>query len=167
MLYTMVQNFENIYSKEKCHKCHTAGVFTHTTSGGDAIVCPFCRKFLYDDMIDYEDNYDQYYSLEHHTSEYIICDNCLIPFQMGCDHAIEGCSDNIFNAHIISQWFDHDIDKLYIGTPKFDNLDEFINANIEILELICPNRLIPPCPNAYYTAIKNKYEKCRLTKNFV
>jgi hypothetical protein len=74
-------------------------------------------------------------------------------------HGERGCSDSIYNGHLIGSWLYIPTNTTYIGMLQFDNVEEFIKEfkNIEILEWICPNKQMI-CANAFYP--KDTHPQC-------
>jgi len=91
------------------------------------------------------------------------CDKYCIMYDTGCRHAVQGCSEDIFNGHLISKWKHRTTGFEYDGMPQFDSIDEFrmYAEDVEILEIICPNNGIK-CQKAYHQDITNKLSHCTI-----
>lgn len=98
------------------------------------------------------------------------CDNCNIIYDTGCTHtAVYGCTDNLYNGHIIYKYVYNNNE--YIGTPQFNNIDEWINEapKIEILEWGClrtSNKYHPYISTHKYTQSDDKNINCLLQPIF-
>lgn len=75
---------KNILS-QKCSRCNLNGLFCETPSGGDFLYKNYCNI-----------NYDFLDNDNDMRNEYRYCDNCGIIFELGC-------TDDIYNSHIISR----------------------------------------------------------------
>ena len=143
-----------------CKQCRLSGFFCTTPNGGDNVTCPCCNKCISEDEnedIDYCDD---------DIRNYIFCKKCRIIFEVGCTHAEEGCTDNDYNVHLIGKWQDLSDNKIYIGMPQFDSVEEWKETAhlIKILEWICPNNGAH-CTGGFYPKSSHPeyYEKCSFT----
>jgi hypothetical protein len=135
-----MKNIINLNYIKKCYICKLNGFYVETPFGGDYLTCPLCDN-------QYENDYE---------IEYCFCEKCMIIYNIGCKHAENGCTDNIYNVHFIGKYKYND--EIFIGMPQFDDKNQ-IN-DIEILEWICPNNGCI-CENAYYKESKY-YSKCTI-----
>lgn len=136
-----MKNLDKIYNNVKCYDCNLNGFFCYTPFGADYHTCPLCGAFDYMGDVATNDIYDKWCEID---LEGYYCHKCNILFQTGCTHKSKGCTDDVYNAHLIGKYKYKDIE--YIGMPQFDSVDEFIEEiitnnmkNIEILEWICVN----------------------------
>lgn len=157
-----------------CIKCDLRGVFTYTPCGADYITCPCCESydiltddaysndsrltFLFDAFSTDDPDYDNDNRLTMH-----FCPKCCIMFDIGCTHAKQGCSDDVYNAHFIKKW-EHKVSKeIYEGMPLFDGgIDDWLkNAPlVTILEKHCPHNGAV-CANPYYYPTEKKCYFCK------
>ena len=174
----MVKNIQHLQGVQKCRPCNMNGFFCYTPSGADYNTCPSCGR---NDFLNFESRCtDQYDFLflddayeEDNRYKYQYCQLCKIMFEVGCMHAAQGCTDNVYNAHFIKQWkFDKEYcskqnldNVIYEGMPQFEDVDEWFNIanNIEILEMYCPHDG-NHCLKGYY---KNPEKRCRLLPLYV
>lgn len=143
--------------------CNLGGFFCETPFGGDCSTCPLCGAFdithlaytwpkeLEPTQVEYINWLDTLYDSTDLQYLYDFCPKCLIMYDIGCTHAIRGCTDDIFNAHVVSKYKFRGF--IYDGMPQFNSVQEWIDlANeIEILAMTCLNNgnhcVASLCPN--------------------
>jgi hypothetical protein len=153
-----MKNIVCVFQLQQCNYCKMSGFFCWTPDGADYHSCPCCGKndFLNEVGL-YPDT--KYEFLFEDTSEddmrtmYRYCDKCNIMFNIGCSHAVAGCTSDVYNGHFIKQWKDKTTNIVYNGMPQFDNAyDWFDNANnVEVMEMFCPHNN-NKCKKAPYPA---------------
>ena len=161
-----MKNIITFNNNVKCSSCDLNGFFCYTPNGSDYITCPLCNHGEYGSReTDPKYDIDKFYDDENDLRNILYCNNCRILFEFGCIHAENGCSQSIFNGHLIRKWRDRLTYQVYIGMPQFDSLDEWYNKvnNIEILEWACPNNSWH-CNKAAYpkTTHPQSYRQCSL-----
>lgn len=92
-----------------CYRCKKNIYPIQYPSGGDCITCPLCGRSSLRSNID--------------DAEY--CFDCKIIYKSGCQHAENGCTDNIDYARFI--YSIHYGDKTIIGMPKIESEQHAIN----------------------------------------
>lgn len=108
----------------KCVRCSKLGCFSTTPFGADYNTCPVCN---YMTDADFE-------------SDLCWCSNCYIVYDLGCKHANNGCTDDVYNAHLITLYKDIRSGVQYSGVPIFKTKEELYNLKyVQVLEFICPN----------------------------
>lgn len=159
---------QQLNTTAECRNCDKKGFYCYTPRGADWQTCPFCKT---GDFVYYTENtteWDKYYSdfddLEPPmTKFYPFCHKCNIIYDVGCTHAVNGCTDDTYNGHVIAKWKHND--QTYTGMPQFESADEWLAEvnNIEILEWTCPNNGIH-CTKGYYPKSKHpaSYHVCSL-----
>lgn len=141
-----MKNLISFNNLNKCMNCNKNGFFCYTPDGGNKITCPLCNnidmkqankdiKLKNDEKVDLS-KFDDNSLLQEN-----ICQQCLIIYFTGCVHSVNGGTDDCYNVHLISEWKDKTTNEVYIGTPKFDDIDDWYNNcdNIEIIKKVCPN----------------------------
>ncbi len=137
------------------------GLFCYTPDGADYVTWPYCGKDdHFNTYVNNPKNYDEKYydktNNEKHTKydflfedeyendmrrthNHNFCANCKILFQIGCMHAEFGCTDGVYNGHLIKRWRDKNTNIEYNGMPIFDSVDDWFNhANdVEVIEIFC------------------------------
>ena len=165
-----MKNITSVASGVSCTLCGLNGYITQSPNGGDYITCPLCAYGQYgsspeDDKRYKMDNID--YMDDDDLRNQAYCDKCRIIFDMGCDHAENGCSAGYSNGHMIGKWKYKTKEEIYIGMPQFNDLADWYNHvnDIEILGWVCPNNGIH-CPKAGYPESRcpQYYSKCDLQK---
>ena len=141
-----MKNANKIQTICKCYKCDKPGFFSET---GD-VTCPLCGARDISEM--YEDEFPE----PDIRGELFFCPTCLIMFDLGCTHAENGCTDNVFNAHVIGKWEHKTTGFVYDGMPKFDSTQEWLDAghNVNILQMVCLNSGLH-CDKASYPKAKH------------
>jgi len=138
-------------SYSNCRRCYESGAFCNLQMGGDYITCPKCDHYFSSDdqILTSSDNiYEDYVYM---------CPKCTLIFDNHCSHAVNGCSDDVYYAQLVTGFR---LDGAYFeGSPKFNNIQE-----IEVIARTCKIELILDCwstingrtfcPEAYY-----KYDK--------
>jgi hypothetical protein len=171
-----MKNANYIETIVKCYKCNQGGFFCTTPLGGDYQTCPLCGEMNCNDILTTveEENaleaklkelgYNQ--SIVDFYLGYEFCNQCKIIFEIGCTHAVQGCTDDVRNGHLIKRWKYLPTGFIYDGMPQFENLDECKTNldQIEILELICLNNNIR-CTNEYHKHMPGHYYECDVAKN--
>jgi hypothetical protein len=183
-----MKNIIQLGTKSCCHNCNTNGFYIFTPQGGDYTTCPSCMSpdfwsamFYSDEQMNkqmgaYHDKYykqksDEYDMLPDNDvlpnfHEYLYCYACRIIYNVGCRHAVNGCTDDTYNCHIIGKWKYKD--EIYIGMPQFDTFDEYISEinKIEVLEIVCL-RNEGNCERAHYKSDKypEYYHECKYRKS--
>lgn len=139
------------FIRQYCSGCSTKGFFSSTPNGGDYITCPLCDNFDWESWNYNTDKYNEYYEKYGYmdNGELTVgcldfgsyCDKCNILFETGCTHNAKGCTDSIYNGHIIGKW--EYKGEIYIGMPCFDNVEEYFKEGpkIKVLEVLCPNNI--------------------------
>jgi len=130
--------------------CCESGFFTKTPNGGDYTTCPLCENGDWESTISntYMNTLQSHYKSFMNedgslgSENYSFCNECKILFNIGCVHSMNGCTSNIYNAHLIGKWRHQG--NTYTGMPRFDTLIEYITTikDIEILGEICPNNVL-------------------------
>ncbi len=146
-----MKNANHIETIVKCYRCELGGFFCETPAGGDYTTCPLCS---YGDYTHIDQKcYDYVNSLDDNDihAQYEFCPTCLIMYDIGCTHAENGCTDCIYNGHVIARWRDKTSGHVYDGMPQFDTVEEWVaDANkVEILKMVCLNNG-HHCTNAHY-----------------
>jgi hypothetical protein len=159
-----MKNIVEILPKTKCESCNSIGAFCYTPCGADWITCPICdgRNDLVDDT-----QFPLYYDSDNKYLNNSYCSNCKIMFDVGCTHAVNGCTDDCYNGHLIKKWKNIKENIIYDGMPQFDSDEEWYNNafNIEIISWYCVNNS-EHCNRGYYPKSKypNYYKLCKLCK---
>ena len=140
-----------------CSNCKMEGHFCYTPNGADYRTCPLCGNWdneIIFKLCDKNKAFDDYYEQLHDGFDF--CDRCKILYDIGCKHAANGCTSDIFNGHYVSKWRYIPSNEVNVGMPQFDNTADFENEimNIEVLEWSCPNNGIH-CTKGSYS--KDKY----------
>jgi hypothetical protein len=111
-----------------CYCCKKKDFFCYTPNGADYTTCPLCDGI--DQNYNYSSNsvYDNYdlTDEDNQCNLYSFCDRCKLVYDVGCIHATVGCTDNCYNAHFIGKYKYKD--NIYIGSPQFDDIDEWYNS---------------------------------------
>jgi hypothetical protein len=124
-----------------CSCCNAGGFFCTTPEGASYHTCPFCGGTdgvtNDDDDFLYDAEKNPYYELQMHY-----CPSCRILFNLGCTHAVNGCTDDVYNGHVICQWKLKGHSHVYTGMPQFADIGEMISElhKVEILSWVCPNK---------------------------
>ena len=161
-----MKNIITFNNNVKCSSCDLNGFFCYTPKGGDYITCPLCNNPEYGTYtVKPEYDINKFYDDENDLRNILYCDSCRILFKLGCIHAENGCSQSIFNGHLIGKWQDKTTNETYNGMPQYDSLDEWYNEvnNIKILGWICPNKSWH-CNKAAYPEVTHpkSYTQCSL-----
>lgn len=129
-----MKNITNLYNVPNV-------LFCETPHGASYYTCPFCYGYNFEDYDDdlIKEEFEIEKKEENRLFLYPFCDKCKIVYDVGCYYTVLGCTDSVYNAHLVKKWKYKDI--IYDGMPLFDDADEWIKnlLNIEILELYCPN----------------------------
>ena len=138
-----MKNYTIVHANTKCHYCKKTPLICSTPSGADYTTCPLCDEMEFQTRM-YGTNtkfHIEYYKDDDMKSLHY-CDGCHILYEVGCTHAVLGCTDDLYNGHIICEWRDKKTDEIYKGMPYFDNADDwFDNVNdVEIIRWCCPNK---------------------------
>lgn len=140
-----MKNLDNVETICKCYSCKKIGFFCETPFSGDRTTCPLCNEMC---DIDQLLSTDEFRQMVAHTKEcgvevfqLGICTKCNIVYDLGCTHSIQGCTDDIYNAHVISKWMHIPTHLIYNGMPRFENLDDIKThfRDVHILEMSCLN----------------------------
>ena len=147
-----MKNANEIQTICKCYKCDKPGFFS--TIDDDA-TCPLCGAR------DISERYEDQFPETDIRGELFFCPTCLIMFDLGCTHAENGCTGNIFNGHVIGKWEHKHEHKttgfVYDGMPKFDSIQEWLNVGqdvINVLHMVCLNSGLH-CDKAFYSKAKH------------
>ncbi len=155
----------------KCFECNGYGLFCETPQGADWSTCPMChsadyinKMYIENDKID--SKYDKFINDNNFTC---FCEYCLTVFDTGCIHIFHGCTDSIYNGHLVSKWKNKVTGEIFEGMPVFDSIDEWADKyydSVEILEWCCPGNGIACTRNGYYSKDKypQYYNNCSLVK---
>lgn len=139
-------------NQHHCYSCKEKGLFCRTPNGGEYITCPFCSKHL--------DVYEcKYINIGSKQNNLHICDSCDNMFDSHCEHAVNGCSEDVTYARFIT--------KVYIdgvcseGTPKYKYIEKLLYDGSKIvLAIDCWSSISPNgrtfCEKAYYKYNDNK-----------
>lgn len=177
----------------QCYRCTAPGFFCLTPEGGNRVTCPCCGGtdfgnetvpptdpdggasaelmllFLSRGNMDHYDSEgeDEWVIEPDIRFDYYYCRTCRIIFDLGCNHAENGCTGNVRNAHFIAEWENIKTGVTYDGgMPQFDNArDWFENApNVRIIRMRCSSKkLAPTCARAAYPQHKHpEYYGCSL-----
>jgi hypothetical protein len=160
-----MKNITSCNNLVQCYNCNKNGFFCTTPCGADYNTCPLChnRDFINRSYIDDESMYIKYFGdidnieLDDVFEENSFCDSCRIIFKVGCTHACNGCTDDVYNGHLLGKWKYKGEE--YIGMPQFDSIDEWFHEikNIEMLQWICPNNGILCSKSSYPIKTHPKY----------
>ena len=137
-----------------CHRCGEKIFAITTPNGADCITCPLCRKLIAhsdDNMVKVnEDTYMTY------------CTNCKIIFGLGCDHAENGCTDNVYYAEFIGELTNN---KTSIKMPIFGSHDEikYVLEKTKYKHIcMCKGKCqTDQCPEASYKNYPNMECQCK------
>ena len=130
-----------------CYRCKQS-MFAVTETSDIEKYCPICDNLVCEDI---GWSYEEFETdKEIYFKNY--CKYCKIIFGIGCVHASNGCSDDIFNAELVNK-FEINGQK-YTGMPIFNSSDEFIDAyrnkNLK-LNFVCTCKGFSyDCPKAGY-----------------
>ena len=135
------------------------GLFCTTPCGADYETCPYCgtddhfNSYVNNSENDDEKYYDKINNEKHTKYDFLykdeyendmrrtynFCANCKILFQIGCMHAEFGCTDGVYNGHLIKRWKDKKTNIEYNGMPIFDSVDDWFNHvnDVEVIEKFC------------------------------
>jgi hypothetical protein len=159
-----MKNINKIVYPEKNTLCQCRGFFCTTPNGADYTTCPFCEgtEYKYHNW----ENFIKYESDENNNIHHNFCDKCGVLYEAGCTHKVYGCTDDLYNAHVVRKWKDTLTGNIYIGMPQFENSEEWKSNvnNIEILEWVCVGA--GHCPTeGRYSKVKypQNYTQCSLT----
>jgi hypothetical protein len=126
-----------------CHLC-TATLIIYTPVGADYTTCPICHNYNDFSNDDFDDNdIDVYW-----------CNKCKIIFALGCDHAVNGCTDNAYYALLV---YSYKIKgKNYVGMPLFDTSQQLIKDYKSYdFNWICTCKgMCADCPRSIYKQTK-------------
>lgn len=144
-----MKNGTNVSKTYKCYDCNMRGFFGYSPQGADYYTCPCCGGYdflreqwnkskeptKYDFLM--EDEYDNDMRIL-----YLYCSKCKIIFEHGCTHAINGCTDDVFNRHFIKKWRDKTTNIEYDGMPIFEDQNDWFDnvTNVVVLEMYCPHK---------------------------
>jgi hypothetical protein len=133
--------------------CKCKGFFCSTPNGGDYVSCPFCDKWEY--KYHGWENFTKYNNDESNMIHLNFCGSCGVLYEAGCVHQVNGCTDNLYNAHVVRKWKHKPSGNIYVGMPQFESPKEWESEvnNIEILEWVCVGA--GHCPEGSYS--KSKY----------
>jgi len=139
-----MKNANYIETINKCFCCKRGGFFVETPSGGDYNTCPLCGAY----------DYDGYNNTEYYHHELNFCGTCCIMYDIGCTHASIGCTDDVYNGHVIGKWKHKTTDIIYNGMPQFDRVREWKDnaMDVEILDIVCLNNNYH-CDESYHTIL--------------
>lgn len=168
-----MKNLIQVKTNVKCFGCSKNAFFCLTPCGADFTTCPMCGAFDHlnsqNDNEKYEFLYEEEFD-DDNRIKFSFCDKCKIMYLVGCTHSMEGCSDNVYNAHVIGKWMYKNEE--YTGMPQFNNIDEwFDKANdVQVLQLICINDNLICDKNKEKVKHYDHYKKnnvfcCNLMKN--
>jgi len=120
-------------SKVVCELCNKKAFFT-ITKNLNVHTCPLCCN----DCINLN------------KDDHLFCDICLIIFDIGCEHAIQGSKDIYYASLVYSFTYEN---KLYENSmPLFDNFTDYFNNRSKYIfnfTCQCPGQC-HDCPNVYY-----------------
>ena len=148
-----MKNLLELKTLAECYSCNKNMFVCYTPLGADYNTCPLCTRGDFYNLCNEEENkkyFKKYYNVDDNIYEkYSFCKFCKIIYEVGCTHALEGCTENCYNAHLISKYKYKD--EIYDGMPQFDSVDEWYNElnNIIILEWVCINNGLI-CKKALY-----------------
>jgi hypothetical protein len=134
-----MKNITQANTMVKCYNCNMNGFFCYTPNGADFDTCPFCGQNDYLYAGDH-DNFEEISNiLKKCKIGFSFCSSCRILYHTGCTHAVNGCTDDTYNAHVIKLWKYNGT--IYEGMPQFASIDEWLKQiqKIEVLEMICLN----------------------------
>ena len=113
-----------------CWRCKRNIFQVTTPNGADYYTCPLCDGTSYD-LYGYDDAYDHDFI----TDAPAYCETCNILFGIGCTHAVNGCTNDIYYASLV-----HVNDNNNIKIPQFDNSDEaklYYKENVGSIKWLC------------------------------
>jgi hypothetical protein len=162
-----MKNGSYVPSKSSCYKCNVEGYYCTTPEGGEYNTCPLCNNYDYMSSELNKPNNERIYDFDvdvddmRHNNEYPYCNNCNIIYRLGCIHSNHGCTDSIFNCHMIKKWKLIYSDQIFEGMPIFDDSNDWYNNanNIIVLELWCTGN---KCSRSHY-----QLRECFLNKRSV
>ena len=168
-----MKNLVQLNTLSSCSWCKTSGFFCYTPDGADYHTCPLCttNDFLRSTKLQ---QYDEFYD-EHCDDEwdnriaFSYCASCKIMFDVGCVHAVNGCTSNVFNGHLISKWQDKTTMEVYTGMPQFASTDEWFEraTDVHVMDMVCINTAsnIGYCKHSSYPEYADK-TFCHLSKHY-
>lgn len=164
------------FKNNKCHNCEQVGFFIETPSGANYVICPMCKGDI-DYMLYDKNNIDEPYHKSETLNNFLddtldhYCNDCGIVFGFSHQHAINGCTDDIFHSLLITKYeiIENSEKVVYDKMPIFDSYDEILyllkNKKIKFLKYNCTCNNVNWCPNSYYK--KNKIiddtKNCKLS----
>jgi hypothetical protein len=139
-----MKNGLHVQKLNKCHYCNLNGFFCETPMGHDYTTCPCCNGYDYISC-SYDLNpiyFDEYNDDNDMRNLYYYCSSCKIIYKLGCTHSSHGCTDDVYNCHLIKKWKNKITNIEYDGMPFFDsNEDWFKHVNdVEVLQMYCPHK---------------------------
>ena len=157
-----------IQCKSYCYDCKIKGFYNYTPQGADYYTCPYCGDYDEVNFYDANNKYDFLYDNDDNNDirlKYKYCNKCRIMFDIGCTHAKNGCTFDIYNGHVISVWKDKITGIIYNGSVQFDSTDEWFEKanNIEVLAECCLNNGLH-CLKGFYPKLSYSkyYSQCNL-----
>jgi hypothetical protein len=151
-----MKNIVCVKQIQQCFLCNTPGFFGTTPNGADYNTCPCCGNNDYlaestDTKIDELWRKPDEEFQDDMRTKYLYCVLCGILFKLGCTHAANGCTDDVYNGHFIKRWKNKCTGEIYEGMPCFDNANEWYDhANdVEVLALFCPHN-DNKCKKSFY-----------------
>ena len=94
-----------------CDRCNIKMFAGSTPNGADCVSCPLCDDVFYIGEDELDIDIDSYF-----------CKKCGILFNLGCIHALNGCTSDIYHAELVHSYQIDGIET--IGMPVFDSLEE-------------------------------------------
>ncbi len=148
-----MKNTNTLQVTNICEYCKNNTMIQFTPNGGDQS-CPLCGHHNYNN-VNIEYNYD-----DDNMFNYGFCKNCHIIYETGCIHQTQGCTDSIYNGHLICEWKDKRTNVKFEGMPYFDDVNDWIKNvnNVEVIRQCCPNK-IKICVKQTYQTILNCWIK--------
>lgn len=128
-------------------RCNDAMFISYTPDGGDYVTCPVCWSKNSDSDFDCSDDVYHY------------CKECKILYDLGCTHAVNGCTSDFYYGKLVKGFKFNNIE--YNGCPIFNSHDEYIKyAKLYELRWVCSCKSTCGIDNCTSSAYKqNEYKQ--------
>ena len=143
----------------ECFDCKK-NIFAVTTPlGGNVATCPCCGSIFtktiwvcndFVEMYNQETEYEEEKYEDCELAEF--CGDCKIIFDIGCIHAINGCTDGVFYGMLVTSFTLGSCKDVIYGMPIINNendLKDLRNVKIECMHCLDPENM-EYCEKAMY-----------------
>ena len=174
-----IKNVSMLKNGISCSRCHVEMFSIETPFGSDYVTCPLCEHWSEhggssDIISDILDKREKETGIEEDLLYY--CEKCNIMFRVGCTHAVNGCTDDVYHAELIKSYkvenkvllemlkqtfLPNELNSIiyeylfdtFIGMPKFTSLKECeqIFQNLTLNWYCTCNKSNSQCSKGVYT----------------